>query len=305
MHHSHGGLSGIYAVTLPPLSTLPSWSRASLHHKPKHPLQPDKLRPLATCTVSTVKGEAQLSPSTSGSSNSSDKEENTLHVIEVYKQRVKYLSSSIDFLKEEHGKILKSLHDEIERLKYENKDLKFKLIISDSGSNSWIQEKTKREHKETKSAVSDTSSRRVNKTNDDEIKSLKENLSYEKNKNRILKNQIEDLTSKNDDQSSPVDGLPGTIEECYTLINSLKSQNEIQGKEVGYLSSQLDAVFSDAKWKSSQTDLTAGNGVTEVESGGTSLPALRPSLQSKVVHRARRQQHIAKEKYRNDVLKHS
>lgn len=305
MHHSHGGLSGIYAVTLPPLSTLPSWSRASLHHKPKHPLQPDKLRPLATCTVSTVKGEAQLSPSTSGSSNSSDKEENTLHVIEVYKQRVKYLSNNIDFLKEEHGKILKSLHDEIERLKYENKDMKFKLIISDSGSNSWMQEKTKREHKETKSAVSDTSSRRIsNKTNEDEINSLKENLSYEKNKNRILKNQMEDLTTKHD-QPASVDGLPGTIEECHTLISSLKAQNAIQSKEVGYLSSQLDEVFSDAKWKSSQTDLIAANAVTEVESGGTSLPALRPSLQSKVVHRARRQQTIAKEKYRNDILKHS
>jgi len=215
------------------------------------------------------------------------------------------LSSNIDFLKEEHGKILKSLHDEIERLKYENKDLKFKLIISDSGSNSWMQEKTKREHKETKSAVSDTSSRRIsNKPNEDEIKSLKENLSYEKNKNRILRNQMEDLTSKHD-QPASVDGLPGTIEECHTLINSLKAQNDIQSKEVGYLSSQLDEVFSDAKWKSSQTDLIAANAITEVESGGTSLPALRPSLQSKVVHRARRQQTIAKEKYRNDILKHS
>lgn len=298
MHHSHGGLSGIYAVTLPPLSTLPSWSRSSLHHKQKFSLQPDKLRPLASCAAKSARN-SDLSSSKSNSPVTSEKEENVLHVLELYKQKVKYLTSNIDFLKDEHAKILKSLHEEIECMKYENKELKFKLIISDSNPPSWIQEKYWHDKKESKSAVSSSPSRRNNKAHEDEINSLRESLGHEKNKNRMLQDQINSISSLDlepnsseitDDYDSG--NVPNTIEECYALISALKLENDAQQKEIVFLQSKLN--------EHSDPQQSETNDNYRVMS---SLPALRPALQSKVVHRMKRQQILTKEKNRNDILK--
>lgn len=297
MHHSHGGLSGIYAVTLPPLSTLPSWSRSSLHHKQKISLQPDKLRPLVACTTKNSRN-SDHSSSKSNSPVSSDKEENILHVLEVYKQKVKYLSGNIDFLKSEHAKILKSLHEEIELMKYENKELKFKLIISDSNNSSRRQSgRSAHGKKETKSAAASSPLR--NKFYEEEISSLQENLHQEKNRNKILQDEINNLNSLNLDHSVNDDvqidfecsDVPNTIEECYAVISALRSENDAQQKEMAYYQAKLNQTVSPHQSQSSESRVMS------------SLPALRPALQSKVVHRMKRQQVICKEKLRNDVLR--
>lgn len=299
MHHSHGGLSGIYAVTLPPLSTLPSWSRSSIQHKQKISLQPDKLRPLASCTSKSAR-HSDNSSSKSSSPITSDKEENILHVLELYKQKVKYLNSNIDFLKDEHGKILKSLHEEIENMKCENKELKFKLIISDTNPGSWMQGKVWHDKKESKSAISSSPSRRNNKSYEDEMNALRESLSNEKNKNQLLQDQIDKMVTQS---SSDViketnhvdfDNFPSTIEESYAVISSLRSENDAQNKEIAFLQSSLN------QQADSNTSQNNDYSVSRVVS---SLPALRPALQSKVVHRMKRQQILTKEKNRNDILK--
>jgi len=297
MHHSHGGLSGIYAVTLPPLSTLPSWSRSSLQHKQKLSLQPDKLRPLASCAAKSSRN-SDIASSKSNSPITSDKEENVLHVLELYKQKVKYLTGNIDFLKDEHAKILKSLHEEIDRMKYENKELKFKLIISDGNPPAWMQEKGWHDKKESKSAVSSSPSRRNHKVYEEEISSLRENLSHEKNKNKVLQEQINAMNNLDLDSNfneSPVDfdlDVPNTIEECYALISSLRSENDAQQKEIAYLQGKLN-----------EQDNSQHSQTSEHCRVMSSLPALRPALQSKVVHRMKRQQIMTKEKNRHDILK--
>ena len=297
MHHSHGGLSGIYAVTLPPLSTLPSWSRSSIQHKQKLSLQPDKLRPLASCAAKSSRS-SDISSSKSNSPITSDKEENVLHVLELYKQKVKYLTGNIDFLKDEHAKILKSLHEEIERMKYENKELKFKLIISDGNSPAWMQEKGWNDKKESKSAVSNSPSRRNHKVYEEEINSLRENLNQEKNKNKLLQDQINAMNPLDLDSNfneSPVEydlDVPNTIEECYALISSLRSENDAQQKEIAYLQGKL-----------SDQDNSHHSQTSDQCRVMSSLPALRPALQSKVVHRMKRQQIMTKEKIRHDILK--
>jgi len=297
MHHSHGGLSGIYAVTLPPLSTLPSWSRSSLQHKQKLSLQPDKLRPLASCAAKSSRN-SEIASSKSNSPITSDKEENVLHVLDLYKQKVKYLTGNIDFLKDEHAKILKSLHEEIDRMKYENKELKFKLIISDGNPTAWKQEKSWHDKKESKSAVSSSPSRRNHKVYEEEINTLRENLNLEKNKTKALQEQINAMSSLDlgsNFNESPVDfdiNVPNTIEECYALISSLRSENDSQQKEIAYLQGKLNELDN------SQHSQTSDH--CRVMS---SLPALRPALQSKVVHRMKRQQIMTKEKNRHDILK--
>lgn len=297
MHHSHGGLSGIYAVTLPPLSTLPSWSRSSLQHKQKLSLQPDKLHPLATCAAKSSRS-SEIASSKSNSPITSDKEENVLHVLDLYKQKVKYLSGNIDFLKDEHAKILKSLHEEIDRMKYENKELKFKLIISDGNPPAWKQDKGWHDKKESKSAVSSSPSRRTHKIYEEEINALRENLSQEKSKTKALQEQINAMSSLDIDSNfneSPVEfdlNVPNTIEECYALISSLRSENDAQQKEIAYLQGKLNELDNSQHSQTSEHCRVM-----------SSLPALRPALQSKVVHRMKRQQIITKEKNRNDILK--
>ena len=294
MHHSHGGLSGIYAVTLPPLNTLPSWSRSSIQHKQKISLQPDKLRPLVTCKSNSARNSG--SSSNSDSPINSDKEENILHVVELYKQKVRYLKSNIDFLKDEHGKILKSLHEEIECMKYENKELKFKLIISDSNPGSLVQGKVRHDKKESKSAISSSPSRRNRKSNEDEMNTLLESLSHEKNKNQLLQDKINELSSSitQNRQVSDLEfeNFPNTIEECYAVISSLRSENDAQQKEILCLQANL----------SEHEDIQSSEN-NDCGKVASSLPALRPALQSKVVHRMKRQQIRTKEKIRNDILK--
>lgn len=298
MHHSHGGLSGIYAVTLPPLSTLPSWSRSSIQHKQKISLQPDKLRPLASCATKSSRSNDQSS-SKSTSPVSSDKDENVMHVLEIYKSKVKYLSKNMEFLKDEHSKILKCLHEEIERMKYENKELKFKLIISDNNSGSWIQGKVPKEKKESKSAVSSSPARRSNKAYEEEIFNLRESLSDEKSQNKALQDRLDNLESGpvnanlyDEEVLSAMDDVPGSIEECYAVISNLKSENDAQQKEIAYLQAKLSQQFGNKKPCDTESNSTV-----------SSLPALRPALQSKVVHRMKRQQILTKEKNRHDVLK--
>lgn len=301
MHHSHGGLSGIYAVTLPPLNTLPSWSRSTLHNKHKLSLQPDKLKPLAACTKRAARDRSATSSTKSSSPVTSDKEENVLHVLEIYKQKVKYLTGNIDFLKDEHGKVLKSLHEEIERMKYENKELKFKLIISDSNPRSWIPDNVPEATttKAIKSAVSSSASRFSNKISEDEVVLLKENLAKERNKNMFLKDQISNLESMAQENfyDNPADeistDLPGSIEECYAVISTLRSDNDAQQKEIVFLQSRLHHHKADSQHS---VDSDSSRFMS-------SLPALRPALQSKVVHRMKRQQLITKEKNRNEILR--
>lgn len=45
-------------------------------------------------------------------------------------QRIQHLERSIQFLKQQHQEVLKSLHEEIDFLKKDNKDLQFKIVMS-------------------------------------------------------------------------------------------------------------------------------------------------------------------------------
>ncbi|XP_025091079.1 uncharacterized protein LOC112562201 isoform X2 [Pomacea canaliculata] len=45
-------------------------------------------------------------------------------------QRVQYLERSLAFLRQQHADVLHALHDEVDSLKKENKDLQFKIVMS-------------------------------------------------------------------------------------------------------------------------------------------------------------------------------
>ncbi|XP_053376286.1 coiled-coil domain-containing protein 74A-like isoform X2 [Mercenaria mercenaria] len=98
---------------LPPLGTLPQWSRVNTLNRggyPK-PFTKDKLLPV---------------PDKVG-----DEDDRSIDLSELNPaQRIHHLERSIMFLKQQHAEVLKSLHDEIDNLKKENKDLQFKIVMS-------------------------------------------------------------------------------------------------------------------------------------------------------------------------------
>ncbi|XP_066304268.1 coiled-coil domain-containing protein 74A-like isoform X1 [Branchiostoma lanceolatum] len=119
---------------LPPLQAqFPQWSRVGTLDKARYP------RPFLRDRLQTLPppgsqhddrgdrqgsaGRVQFSPESTDSDlfGTGDMDANS---------RAQHLQKSMNFLKQQHGDVLKSLHDEIEGLKRENKDLHFKLIMS-------------------------------------------------------------------------------------------------------------------------------------------------------------------------------
>lgn len=109
---------------LPPLQNLPSWSRSSLERRkqprpivrdPQQTINP--LEGLEDNEHETTEYKKSLSPPNeprivSAPSRSGEKD---------LRQKVSEMEKSLDFVQHEHAQVLRNLHDEIERLKAENK----------------------------------------------------------------------------------------------------------------------------------------------------------------------------------------
>lgn len=90
---------------LPPLSTLPQWSRINTLDRGRYP------KPF-------VKDKLTTGPEP----RKEEDEDRDVDISELNpSQRVHHLEKSILFLRQQHQEVLKSLHDEIEILKKENK----------------------------------------------------------------------------------------------------------------------------------------------------------------------------------------
>nr|KAG5686090.1 hypothetical protein BaRGS_021342 [Batillaria attramentaria] len=99
---------------LPPLNTLPQWSRINTLDKARYPkpFLKDKLQPIET-------------------RKDMEDEDKDLDLAGMNPaQRIQYLERSLLFLRQQHTDVLHALHDEVDGLKKENKDLQFKIIMS-------------------------------------------------------------------------------------------------------------------------------------------------------------------------------
>lgn len=101
---------------LPPLSTLPQWSRINTLDRGRYP------KPF-------VRDKIHLYPEMSKKEEGEENREVDLLEMDP-KQRIQHLERNMMFLKQQHQEVLQSLHAEIEGLKKENKDLQFKIIMS-------------------------------------------------------------------------------------------------------------------------------------------------------------------------------
>lgn len=119
---------------LPPLQNLPSWSRSSLERR----RQP---RPI-------VRDQQSIDPSDEAGDDKDiggmvEHQKNVLSLNEPrivsapsrtgekdLRQKVTEMEKSLDFVQNEHAQVLKNLHEEIERLKAENKGNDFCYVIN-------------------------------------------------------------------------------------------------------------------------------------------------------------------------------
>ncbi|XP_052270342.1 coiled-coil domain-containing protein 74B-like [Dreissena polymorpha] len=289
---------------LPPLGTLPQWSRVNTLNRggyPK-PFTKDKLAPV---------------PDKSGE----ESDERQINLSELNPtQRIQHLERSIIFLKQQHAEVLKSLHDEIDNLKTENKDLQFKIVMSQKQQHHHHQQ-----HNGGEGNVSASSRRsRTGKEGrylekedkldelkiiflEEEIKELKHALREARNRNSYLTQLVEQSEEVKKKQAHTIDtmkvqlsqgnaahlaeqitsgtslfNLPGgrqpTLPECEAIIRRLQQINEQQQHELENLKSDLRDVLYSHKW-TPDAYLLAKAYVAEEESTGKegadkSLPKL-------------------------------
>ena len=106
---------------LPPLHNLPHWSRVNNFDKSRYPkpFLKDRLQPLPN--PSEMEPVATISFQPLGSQDSEeDLQLDTTRGMNP-NQRIMHLEKSIQFLQQQHYEVLSSLHEEIDRLKRENK----------------------------------------------------------------------------------------------------------------------------------------------------------------------------------------
>lgn len=199
-------------------------------------------------------------------------------------QRIQHLEKSIMFLKQQHGEVLKSLHDEIDNLKKENKDLQFKIVMS--------QKQQQQQHHSggtvgNASASSRRSRGKLEKEDkldelkiiflEEEIKELKHALREARNRNAYLSQVVDQNEDFKKKQQHTIDtlkhqlsqgnaanlaeqitsgaslfNLPGgrqpTLAECEAIIRRLQQINEHQQHELDNLKSDLRDVLYSHKW---------------------------------------------------------
>ncbi|XP_028396475.1 uncharacterized protein LOC114520418 [Dendronephthya gigantea] len=124
---------------LPPLTNLPSWSRSSLERrKVQRSITKDPV-------VSSSRNQTENPPAIrrdSGLKLSHSAKTATNRIVsapsspqeKARSRRETQLQNNLTFLQEQHQETLTKLHEEIEKLKSENKELNFKLIVTSENS---------------------------------------------------------------------------------------------------------------------------------------------------------------------------
>ncbi|XP_020618667.1 uncharacterized protein LOC110056507 [Orbicella faveolata] len=122
-------------ANLPPLQDLPSWSRNTLgRRKQPRPIIRDRLQPIKSIREEMDEGADEKSNEKSNFSGRIVSAPSRGHLLDQ-SHRIDNVEKRIDYLRTQHAETLSNLHSEIERLKAENKELNFKLVMARTGVN--------------------------------------------------------------------------------------------------------------------------------------------------------------------------
>ncbi|XP_064612859.1 coiled-coil domain-containing protein 74A-like isoform X2 [Liolophura sinensis] len=257
---------------LPPLKTLPQWSRVNTLDKARYPkpFVKDRLLPPMEPPKSDENSEQDMA-SQSGL------------------QRVHHLEKSVVFMRQQHNEILQSLHQEIEALKKENKDLNFKIIMTQkSKSPSNADFKSDGEAGRASAARENLITEKEEKLDElkvifleEEVRELKQTVREAKSRSAHLSQMLEQSEDQRKRQHKAIEALqyqqyqqaqasgftidrlpqhlnplglvsnpqrPPTLAECELIIRHLQQVNEKQAHELDRLKSDLKDVLYSHKW---------------------------------------------------------
>ena len=116
---------------LPPLQNLPSWSRNSLgRRKPPRPIVRDRLQPIKSIREEVDESAEDKSNEKSSFSGRIVSAPSRGHGLDEI-HRMDNVEKRMDYLRTQHAETLSNLHNEIERLKAENKG---ELLMASTGT---------------------------------------------------------------------------------------------------------------------------------------------------------------------------
>ena len=256
---------------LPPLSTLPQWSRINTLDRGRYP------KPFV---------KDKHNPSIDGKKEEEEEDKDVSDMNPT--QRIHHLERSIGFLKQQHQEVLRCLHEEIEGLKKENKDLQFKIIMSQKNqqqqsekrSASTNSHRSRKDESRSRGAGGIDKEERIDELKiiflEEEIKELKHALREARNRNTYLTNLLEQAEDVKKKQVQKIETLqyqvtqgggplaeqlstgsitlfnnpqrPPTLSECEAVIRHLQHVNEQQKHELDSLKSDLRDVLYSHKW---------------------------------------------------------
>ncbi|XP_065890498.1 coiled-coil domain-containing protein 74B-like [Dysidea avara] len=218
------------------------WSRPGLNKPHKlHPVNQPKLEPLSAAGGMQYTGTVrQDSLGQNGS------------------QKIIQLEKNIAFLKQQHEQTLSKLHQEIERLMQENRDLNFKVVMTQGGNG--YKPCCKSHH----SGQEDDSDELRSIMLEEEARQLRNSLINEKNRNARLMRVIEQRRPKSNEPSDGESSVhssagsrkfyngdrsrPPTLAECESIIKHLQQTNDKQSHELSQIKADLKDVLYSHKW---------------------------------------------------------
>lgn len=138
----NNGQAGSASSAIPPLNTLPHWSRVNNLARvcPPKPLLKDRppqhhqQHPPSTTHPHAVGAIMKSELMASDLGGLDEYETASTESGYTSSRRIFHLEHCVAFLRQQHSEILSALHDEVDRLKRENRDLQFRLMLADDRS---------------------------------------------------------------------------------------------------------------------------------------------------------------------------
>nr|XP_022340141.1 coiled-coil domain-containing protein 74A-like isoform X1 [Crassostrea virginica]XP_022340142.1 coiled-coil domain-containing protein 74A-like isoform X1 [Crassostrea virginica] len=227
---------------LPPLSTLPQWSRINTLDRGRYP------KPF-------VRDKIHLYPEMSKREEGDENREVDLLEMDP-KQRIQHLERNMMFLKQQHQEVLQSLHAEIEALKKENKDLQFKIIMSQKSQQQQQQQTAEKRSASSQRSAKDRSAQNesVSRGLDKEYSSaslFSQTLEYNSSAGRSREDRVDELK---------VIFLEEEIKELKIALRDARNRNN-------YLSQLLEQAEDVKKKQQARIDMLQ----QQVSQGGGAL----------------------------------
>nr|XP_061800470.1 coiled-coil domain-containing protein 74A-like [Nerophis lumbriciformis] len=259
---------------LPPVRHLPQWSRVGhlgVPCKPR-PSLANRLQPLPVLPTGDREGPKVTMGSTQVDTD----------------LRVASLQRNIEFLQYQHKETLQKLHQEVDDLRRENKELKYKMIME-------APKPSRKVLKHNQVGVGPSSHGKESQQNQmtrgmgdctEILGPIRPNRRSQQSEAPV--SSVEPLKVQNGPSHPP---RASTLRECELIIQQLYNTNSLQSQEIVRYKELLRDIVVNKRITPENYNLTKAYLGDDIRTGVT-LPALSKSLSSSVVERQRRSQAV-------------